>query len=283
MDYNLTPAHRLSFVYRYNDFNSTPDFLNSADPTLPGLPELGPADLGPLHVAGDGAFDASARTWSTRCAPAQQDAIGKGHVASARTSRADMFNCTGVGLPVGRRQGLELRHAHHDSGAMTPVDDRRDGLRRPVAPASPRSSRSKTTLNWLKGKHSISRRLLVHARSTCGTGPTRVPTQRCTSAPPSVDPAYNMLDADLGRTSRAASTRRYAGYARNLYGLLTGRVTGFGGTALPAAGRHVRAQRRERTNRTIADELRLLHQRFVAHASPTSRSTPASAGRSSCR
>ena len=41
MDYNLTSSHRLSFVGRYNDFNSTPDLLNSADPTFPGFPNYG--------------------------------------------------------------------------------------------------------------------------------------------------------------------------------------------------------------------------------------------------
>ena len=38
VDYNLTNAHRLGFTYRYNEFNSTPDFLNSAEPRFPGFP-----------------------------------------------------------------------------------------------------------------------------------------------------------------------------------------------------------------------------------------------------
>ena len=40
LDYNLTNAHRLTFTYRYNDFNSTPDFLNSAEARFPGFPNL---------------------------------------------------------------------------------------------------------------------------------------------------------------------------------------------------------------------------------------------------
>ena len=41
VDYNLTNAHRLGFSYRYNDFNSTPDMLNSAEPRFPGFPNYG--------------------------------------------------------------------------------------------------------------------------------------------------------------------------------------------------------------------------------------------------
>jgi len=38
VDYNLTNAHRIGFSYRYNDFNSKPDMLNSAETRFPGFP-----------------------------------------------------------------------------------------------------------------------------------------------------------------------------------------------------------------------------------------------------
>ena len=57
LDYNLTASHRLTFSARYNDFNSTPDFLNSAESAVPGLPEPGGPGVGALYVAGHGAVD----------------------------------------------------------------------------------------------------------------------------------------------------------------------------------------------------------------------------------
>ena len=45
-----------------------------------------------------------------------------------------------------------------------------------------------------------------------------------------MDPAYSMLDPTSGNFPGGINTT-YAGYARNLYGLLTGRVTSFAGTA----------------------------------------------------
>ena len=47
-----------------------------------------------------------------------------------------------------------------------------------------------------------------------------------------------MLDATSGNYPGGISTTQ-AGYARNLYGFLTGRVTQHGGHGLPAAGRHL--------------------------------------------
>ena len=63
-----------------------------------------------------------------------------------------------------------------------------------------------------------------------------------------------MLRPDHAGTSRAASARRKAGYARNLYGFLTGRVTNYGGTVLPAAGRHLQSPRASGRTATIADD-----------------------------
>ncbi len=58
VDYNLTNSHRLGFSYRYNDFNSTPDFLNSAESRFPGFPNLRQPGIRPLHVAGQPPVDA---------------------------------------------------------------------------------------------------------------------------------------------------------------------------------------------------------------------------------
>ena len=41
VDYNLATNQRLTGTYRYNDFNSTPDFLNSAEAPFPGFPSAG--------------------------------------------------------------------------------------------------------------------------------------------------------------------------------------------------------------------------------------------------
>jgi hypothetical protein len=41
LDYNLTQKHHLSNVWNYQDFNSSIDFLNNADPAFPGFPNHG--------------------------------------------------------------------------------------------------------------------------------------------------------------------------------------------------------------------------------------------------
>lgn len=40
-DYNLTQKHHLSNIWNYQDFNSSVDFLNNADPAFPGFPNQG--------------------------------------------------------------------------------------------------------------------------------------------------------------------------------------------------------------------------------------------------
>ena len=57
VDYNLTTNQRLSGTYRFNEFNSNPDFLNSAEAPFPGFPTAGHADLGPLQLLGEPELD----------------------------------------------------------------------------------------------------------------------------------------------------------------------------------------------------------------------------------
>ena len=107
MDYNLTSAHRLSFTGRYNDFNSTPDFLNSAEARFPGFPNLAG------QVSGRYMWQATVRSTIGKSMVNEvrvggQDATGLGTYFGKGVD-ASQFNCTGARLPERRRPGLELR------------------------------------------------------------------------------------------------------------------------------------------------------------------------------
>ena len=86
-------------------------------------------------------------------------------------------------------------------------------------------------MTWLKGKHSISFGGSFARIGDAERGTPRRPTATLTFGTASLDTAaYNMLDATSGQLPRRHQ-HDAGGYARNLYGFLTGRVTNFAGTA----------------------------------------------------
>ncbi len=139
MDYNLTNAHRLGFSYRYNEFNSTPDFLNSAETRFPGFP--------------NSAGQYSQRyMWQVNL----RSTLGKSLVNEVRTGASDAMGdgtYFGKGVTSGAVQlhGAGLPGSPTASGtASAPLDvdgytlDGRDGLLRLERAASRRSSACRT-------------------------------------------------------------------------------------------------------------------------------------------
>ena len=114
VDYNLTSAHRLSFSDRYNDFNSAPDFLNSAEPTFPGFPNLAGQISGRYMWQGV-VRSTLGKNMVNEVRVGQQDAIGHGHLlrrgrrrvacstARASAARAPAGKGWNFGVPEPRR------------------------------------------------------------------------------------------------------------------------------------------------------------------------------------
>lgn len=223
LDYNVTANHRLTFSTRYNDFNSTPDFLNSADPRFPGFPNLAG------QVSGRYMWQATARSTFGKniineFRYGMQDGTGKGTYFGQGVDESQ-FNCSGLGCQSAGGKGWNF--AFPSIGAS--------GLTSATAYGGQSASVAaqwtvENNLTWLKGSHSIS----------MGGNFTRISARNWSSIPyyatltfgtASVDSvAYNMLDPTSGNFPGGISTTD-AGYARNLYGFLTGRVTNFAGTA----------------------------------------------------
>ena len=222
IDYNVTNAHRLTFSTRYNDFNSTPDFLNSADPRYPGFPNLAGQVSGRYMWQGTlrSTFGKSIinefRTGGT-------DATGLGTYFGKGVD-SSQFNCSGVGCQSAG--GIGWNFAFPGVGGVTLTSATAYGGQSSSVAAQ---FSVENNLTWLKGAHSIS----------MGGSFARISARNWSSIPyyatlsfgtGSVDTAaYSMLDATSGNYPGGISTT-WAGYARNLYGFLTGRVTNFSGT-----------------------------------------------------
>ena len=206
VDYNMTNAHRLTFSYRYNDFNSTPDFLNSAEAAVPGLPEPRRPGVGPLHVAGHGAVDlrqehhqrVPRRRTRTRPAWARTS-------ARASTRRSSTARASAARAPAAR--------AGTSTSPTTNCRDRgrshaRDGLQRPERERGGAvHGRGHHDLAEGRAQHQRGRELRAgSARGRSNSTPTYATLTFGTASVDTV--AYNMLDADTPGTSPAASTRR---------------------------------------------------------------------------
>ena len=176
------------------------------------------------------------------------------------------------------RQPGRLRPGHRAASAAW----RQSGTRPDPAAASARARRrrssSRDTLNWLKGAHSISIGVHLHAgRRLAAHRDARA--ARSTSA---CRPATRRSRCSARRTSRAArSAQRNA--ARDLYAVLTGRVSAISGTArLDAEHRPVRLQRPEPPGRPAARGRPLRPGQLEGEAEPVAERS-ACATRCSCR
>jgi hypothetical protein len=230
LDYNLTANHRLSVVGRYNDFNSTPDLLNGADAFWPGFPNSG-AQVSGRYMWQTTVRSTIGKSMVNEATVGVQDALGGGSYFGKGVSPAQ-FNCTGTGCQQAGGRGWYFGYNNDNRGALLAA------MSRNLTPAASYETSSASvaaqfsaeeSLTWLKGRHSL--------RS--GASFTQISTRTWASTPmdayiefgtASVDPAYMMLDPTSGNFPGGISPGD-AAYARTLYGLLTGRVTTYDGTA----------------------------------------------------
>ncbi len=228
LDANVSSAHRLTVSARFDSQKASPDVLNGYESRFPGFPNAGSQSS--QRYIWQGTLRSVLRT----------NLVSEAHVAYQDTTRdgiyyrpevsASQFNCGAPGCQSAGGRGWALAISAFrgiaDPTSSTSTSDR----------ASSELS-VEDTLTWLTGRHSVSvgaqwTRVTYLARSA-----TVVPTVTFGLSPQDAG-AYAMLDATAG-TFPGGISATWAGDARDLYAVLTGRVVAISGTAdLNSEGRY---------------------------------------------
>ena len=225
----MTSNHRLTFSGRYNDFNSTPDFLNSAESRFPGFPNLAGQVSGRYMWQGT-VRSTLGKSMINEVRVGGQDGTGLGTYFGQGVD-SSQFNCPGLGCQSAGGQGWDFNFPGATTGSYV------SGAALTGATAYGGQSASvaaqfsvEDNFTWLKGAHSISAggNFCQDLRAELVVDPYNATLTFGTSSLDTV--AYNMLDPTSGNFPGGINTT-WSGYARNLYGFLTGRVTNFAGTA----------------------------------------------------
>jgi hypothetical protein len=221
IDYNLTASHRLTFNARYNSFNSTPDFLNSADARFPGFPNQGGQVSG--RYMWQGAIRSTiGKNMVNEFHGGITDATGKGTYFGYGVT-PEQFNCTGLGCQsVG---GLGWSFGINQFRSITSATAY-GGLSASVAAIDT----AEDTFTWLKGAHTIGAGVSWSRFDGRSWNNTPYYTSLSFSLS-SLDPAYDLLSTATLKAAGYNVDDTWSGYARDLYSVLTARVTTFSGTA----------------------------------------------------
>ena len=189
VDYNLTPAHRLSGVFRWNHFGGLPDVLNNNEPAFPGFPNQGGQGSERWFVQGS-LRSTFGKNLVNEFIVGKADATGQGTYFSVGVNDG-MFNCDGLGGQSLAGKGYAFQVSTSTVGSVN--------LTNPYVSFSPSADVAATlnfdnTLTWLKatrsawvgptrtsngaaGRITSSMRGSISA-STAGTRPLRCSTPR---------------------------------------------------------------------------------------------------------
>jgi len=215
MDYNITDNHRASGTVRYNRFESDIDILNSREPRFPG-------------------FTNTAGQWSHRYSwtGALRSTFGQNLVNEARYGFSggtthffdnvtkSTFDCDTPGCTGGWFLNM-LQIGGGGNDITAPASTNAPSTRyTPV-------TNYENTLTWLKGQHTFAfggSFTNYYAKNWDIT--QLAPT--ITFATSTNDPAFNVISSSANYPGGLNATQQ--GFARNLYAMLTGRVTSVGGS-----------------------------------------------------
>jgi hypothetical protein len=214
IDVNLSDAHRLSGTYWWQRFLTAPDLLNNTESTFPGLPAV-----------------SSFTSYRTTGSLGVRSTLGRALVNELRGGWQWSPNWFNAGVSAGMfadQGGYRLD--------FPLISDPSVASHNTPAPRNTVNWNIDNTLNWLKGSHSVSIGgsflQLTHNQQGWGLVPTLTLAVDQTN-----DPANAMFNsANFPGTSTAALTE-----ARNIYAILTGRVTAITGSARldPSTGEYV--------------------------------------------
>jgi hypothetical protein len=220
VDYNLTTNHRLSAVGNYHTFASTPDTLNNRDPNFPGFPSTG------SQTSSRRQFSGSLRS-----------TFGQSMVNEARVGYSgapvNFFSELNAGMwsgTVANQGGYYLDLGNTSNTTTTGLNVQGLGITSASGTAAPSSRDANTllvenTLNWLKGRHSISLGGSFTQADIWLTNQTLVPQVDFAVVPG--DPAAAMFTPANFPGAAATDLTR----AQYLYALLVGRVATVTGDA----------------------------------------------------
>lgn len=205
LDANIAKNHSAEFVMNRQNFLPSIDFINGNDAPFPGGPSYG---QGGIRRSWAYAFRS---TFGQNVVNEVRYAVAGGSTDFAQGCCGEDFASQGGSfLDIGGAAGItNLRAVTGTSGRTTPTYDLTDNL------------------TWLKGRHTFTFggqykriRSELYSQACC-------PTVSFGIDQASEASAFNMFDAALPASERAA--------ARNLYAALTGRIIGFGRTAVLTA------------------------------------------------
>jgi hypothetical protein len=212
-DFNLTSKHRLEMTLNHQKYYALPyDTTNSMQPAYPGFPNWG--------TQGSNRFTYSAALRSTLTSRLVNEGRFGGQGGSIQFSpdvSAAMFSG-----PVADQGGFALGI----SAAGISNAYRQNSPSRRSAP----SMTVEDTLTWSKGTHSRSFGVNWSHFSTWSLGQVIVPTISF-GMDTTYDPARILFDSTNGPVNFPGASSTQLTAARNLYAVLTGRVTQIGGTA----------------------------------------------------
>jgi hypothetical protein len=223
IDYNLTSTQRLSGTYRYNKFDSTPDFLNSAEATFPGFPQQG------TQISGRYSWQVNLNSvygkWVNEARYGVENMTGRGSAFNGNIT-PESYNCTAPGCQqigsLGYAIGFPANNAI-GGAALTGV-----GARNPSWDTTAQFS-FEDSLTYVSGAHSLALGASwgrLNYRSLAQT----MHSGSITLGMQTNDPANLVFDAATGTTVFPGGINAtQAGYSKNLYAMLTGRVTSFAG------------------------------------------------------
>jgi hypothetical protein len=224
-DYNLTPTQRLSGSYRYNDFNSNPDFLNSAEAPFPGFAQQG------TQISGRYEFQTTLNSvfgkWVNEATYGFFNVTGNGTNFNGNIT-PETYNCQTAGCQSLGGKGYAITPVSTNNGTFGTAGLTSWGGRNPSADVAAQFAFEEKLTN-VRGAHSLqfgASLTSVVYRSYADT----VHDGGITLGMNSADPANLVFDASTGTTVFPGGINTtQAGYAKNLYALLTGRVTSFNG------------------------------------------------------
>jgi hypothetical protein len=221
VDYNINDNHRFSSAVNYNWYTDSPDTLNTKEPSFPGFPVQ--------------AGQTSTRLgWSNSL----RSTLGSNLVNEFRVG----YSGAPVKFFTELNAGMYNGSLANTQGFNINLPGLTSGLSGPAASAPNPQSRNATdltfddTINWLKGTHNITAGASLSKYKVWLKNSSLVPT--ISFGILGTDPANQVFTAaNIQAATGVAPTNAEVTAARNLYALLTGRVTTIAGNArLDASG-----------------------------------------------
>jgi hypothetical protein len=207
LDYNVTDKHRLSSAWNYQKFTDFPDTLNNREPRFPGFVGAGQAS--------------SRMSWSNSLRSTFGGMVNEVRVAMA-SAPVSFFDELGP-EDWDNQNGFQLDFPIVTEPTASPNRQGRNAWNLMV----------EDSVNWLKGSHSISMGGTFTHFQLWSDNRNQIPTVTFDVLP--ADPAFGLFVASNfpGASTGQIST------ARQMYALLTGRVSSVNGDARLENGKYV--------------------------------------------